>query len=101
MRCLNILDIRPLFVISFANILDISPFFVVSFSNSFLFVLSMVSFAVQKLLSLIMSHLLLFVCYAFISFALGDRSKKILLQSMSLSVPPMFSSGNVMVSDLT
>ena len=33
----------------------------------------MVSFAVQKLLSLIRSHLFIF---AFISFALGDRSKK-------------------------
>ena len=37
-------------------------------------------FAVQKLLSLIGSHLFIF---AFISFALGVRSKIILLQFMS------------------
>ena len=41
-----------------------------------LFILSVVSFAVQKLLSLIRSHLFIF---AFISFALGEKSKKILL----------------------
>ena len=40
----------------------------------------MVSFAVQKILSLISSHLFIF---AFISFALGDRSKNIFLQFMS------------------
>ena len=41
--------------------------------------LFMVSFAVQKLLSLIRSHLFIFV---FISITLGDRSKMILLQFM-------------------
>ena len=40
------------------------------------FILFMVSVAVQKLLSLIRSHLFLF---AFISITLGDGSKKILL----------------------
>ena len=45
--------------------------------------------AVQKLLSLIRSHLFIF---AFISFALGDRSQKLLLQFMSKSFLPMFSS---------
>ena len=39
----------------------------------------MVSFAVQKVLSLIRSHLFIF---ALISFALGDLSKKILLQCL-------------------
>ena len=39
-------------------------------------VLSMVSFGVEKLVSLIRSHLFIF---AFISFALGDRSNKTLL----------------------
>ena len=53
------------------------------------FFLSMVFFAVQKLLNLIRSHLYIF---AFISFALGDRFKKILLWFMSKSVLPMFSS---------
>ena len=72
MSCLYILDINPLSVISFANIF--SP------SVACLFILFMVSFTVQKVLSLIRSHLFIFVC---ISFALGDHSKKILLQSVS------------------
>ena len=67
MSCLHILNINPLSVISFANIF--------SHSAGCLFILLMVSFAVQKLLSLIY--------FAFVSFALGDRSKKILLQFMS------------------
>ena len=62
------LDVNPLLVVSFANIY--------SHSVGCLFVLLMVPFAVQNLLSLIRSHLFIF---AFISFVLGDRSKKILL----------------------
>ena len=58
----------------------------------------MVSFAVQKLLSLIRSNLFIF---AFISFALGDGSKKISLQLMSKSVLLMFSSRNFMESGLS
>ena len=58
----------------------------------------MISLAVQKLLSLIRSHLFIF---AFISFALGDKSKKILLRFMSKSVLPMFSSRSFMISSLT
>ena len=57
----------------------------------------MVSFAVQKLLSLSRSHLFIFV---FISIILGDRSKKILLQLRSESVLPMFSSKSFIVSYL-
>ena len=60
-----------------------------------LFILSIVSFAVQKLLSLIRSHLCIF---GFIYFALGNRSKKILLWLMSKSVLPMFTSRSFMVS---
>ena len=65
MSCLYILDINPLLVISLAD----------NFSHSigWFFVLSMVSFAVKKLLSLIRSSLFIF---AFISFVLGCRSKK-------------------------
>ena len=70
--CLYILDINPLSVISFANIL--------SHSVGCLFVLSMVSFTGQMLLSLIRSHLFIF---ASLSFASGDRSKNTLLQFMS------------------
>ena len=65
---LYILDINPLLVVSLANIF--------SHPVSYLFVLLVVSFAVQKLLGLIRSHLFIF---SFVSFALGDRSEKILL----------------------
>ena len=61
MSSLCILEINPLSVASFANV----------FSDSVccLFVLFMVSFAVQKLISLIRSHLFIF---AFIFIALGN-----------------------------
>ena len=69
-----------------------------SHSVGYLFILFMVSFAVQKLLNLNRSHLLIFV---FICITLGSRSKKILLQFMSKSVLPMFSSKSFITSDLT
>ena len=56
-----ILEITPLLVTLFANIF--------SHSLGCLFVLLMVSFARQKLLSLIKSHLFIF---AFVSITLGD-----------------------------
>ena len=61
--CLYILEINPLSVVSFALI-----FFHV---EGCLFTLLIVSFAVQKLLSLIRFHLITFV---FISITLGGRS---------------------------
>ena len=67
MSCLCMLDIIPLWVISFVNI------FSHSVSLFCLFVLLMVYFAVQKLLSLISSHLFIF---AFVSLILGCRSQK-------------------------
>ena len=63
MSCLYILEINPLSVLSFAIIF--SP------SEGCLFTLLIVSFAVQKLLSLIRSHLFTFV---FISITLGGGS---------------------------
>ena len=63
MSCLYILEINPLSVVSFVNIF--------SHSEGCLFVLFMVSFAVQKLLSLIKAHLLIF---GFISVSLGGGS---------------------------
>ena len=60
--------------------------------------LSMVSVALQKLLSLIRSHLFIF---AVISFALRDWCKKILLQFMLKCISPMFSSRSSMLSCLT
>ena len=62
------------------------------------FVLSKISFAMQKLLSLVKVPL---VYFAFISFVLEDWSKKILLLITSKSVLPMFSSRSFMVSGLT
>ena len=61
MRCLYILEINPLSVVSFAIIF--------SHSEGCLFTLLIVSFAVQKLLSLIRSHL-----FTFISVTLGGGS---------------------------
>ena len=89
MSCLYILEINPLLVSSFANIF--------SHSEGCLFVLFMVSFAVQKLLSLIRSHLFTFV---FIFITLRGGLKKILLQFMSKSVLPLFSSKSFIVSGL-
>ena len=61
--CLYILEINSLSVVSLAIIF--------SHSEGCLFTLFVVSFAVQKVLSLIMSHLFIFV---FISITLGGRS---------------------------
>ena len=63
MSCLYMLEINPLLVVSFA--------FIFSHSEGCLFTLLRVSFMVQKLLSLIRSHLLIF---AFISITLGGGS---------------------------
>ena len=68
MNCLYILEIKPLSVVSFAIIF--------SHSEGCLFTLFIVSFAMQKLLSLIRSHLFTFV---FISITLGGGSWRILL----------------------
>ena len=62
-NCLYILEINPLSVVSFAIIF--------SHSEGCLFALRVVSFAVQKLLSLIRSHLFTF---AFISVTRGGGS---------------------------
>ena len=63
MSCLYILEINPLSIVPFAIIF--------SRSEGCLFTLLIVSFAVQKLLSLIRSHLFTFV---FISMTLGGGS---------------------------
>ena len=64
-------------VVLFANVF--------SHSDNCLFILFMVSFAVQKLLSLVRSHLFIFV---FIT--LGGGLKKILLWFMSESISYVF-----------
>ena len=84
---MNILEINHLSVALFAN----------TFSNSLgcLFILFRVSFAVQKHLSLIRSHL-----FVFIVIMLGGGSEKILLWFKSEGVWPMFSSKSFTVSGL-
>ena len=68
MSCLYNFEINSLSVASFAIIF--------SHSEDCLYTLLIVSFVVQKLLSLIRSHLFIF---AFISITLGGGSKRILL----------------------
>ena len=65
MNCLYILEINPLSAVSFA----------ITFSHfeGCLFVLFMISFAVQKYLSLIRSH---FFIFGFISVSLRTQVKK-------------------------
>ena len=74
-----------------------SPYLQRLLSYTLVVFLSMVSVTVQKLLSLIRSHLFIF---AFISIALGNWPKKTLVQFMSENVLPMSSSRSVMVSCL-
>ena len=85
-REINPLSVDP----SFANIL--------SHSVGCLFVLLMVSFAMQNLLSLIRYYLFIFV---FIFITWGDGCKNLLLWFMSEGVLPMFSSKNCVIPDLT
>ena len=74
LSCLYILEINPLSVAPFANIF--------SHSEGCVFILFMVSFAVQKLLSLIRSHLFIFI-YIFITLGGGsERSCCCLCQRM-------------------
>ena len=67
LSCMYNLEINPFLVVSFAVI--------VSYSESCLFILFIVSFTVQKLLSLIRSHLFIF---GFVSIILGGGSKSVL-----------------------
>ena len=85
---LSILVINPFLVTSSANIFH---------SKSCLFILLMVFFAMQKILSLIRPHLFIFV---FIFIILGGELKKILLWLMSESVLPMFYTKGFTVSGL-
>ena len=87
--CLYILEIKPLSVASFENIFP--------HSVGCPFILFMVSFAVQKLISLTRYYLFIF---DFISIALGDWPKKSLLWFMSENVLPMLPSRRFMVSCL-
>jgi len=91
MNCLYILNIKPLFCIIICRC-----FF--SHSKGGPFILLMVSFAVQKILSLTMSYLFIF---AFMHFALGDWSKKVCCDWNMRIFCLMFSSRSFVVSCLT
>ena len=69
---LSLLEITPLSAVSFA--------IVFSHSEGCLFILFIISLAVQKLLSFIKLHLLIF---AFISITLGGGCKRILLRFLA------------------
>ena len=86
MICLYMLDINPLLIISLANIF--------SHSVGCLFILLIISFAVQKFLSLIRSQLFLFPLFQ-------EMDPKKVLQFMLKSVLPMFSSRSFIVFSLT
>ena len=73
MSCLYILEIKPFLVASFAF----------SLSRDSLFILLMDSFSVQKLLSLIRSHLFIFALFL---LPWEAEPKKTLLQFMSENV---------------
>ena len=85
--------------INFGDESLVSRFTCKIFSHSVgcLFTLFRVSFAVQKLFSLIKSDLFIFV---FIVITLRGGSEKMLLSFMSESVWPMFSSRSLIVSGL-
>ena len=85
------MEINPLPVDSLARIF--------SHSMGCLFVLLRVSFAVEKLLSLIRSHL--FIFFFFIVNTLRGGSEKMMLSFMSQSVWLVFSSKSFRVSGLT
>ena len=87
---LYILEVNPLSVVLFANIFSHSVY-------CFCF-LSIASFALKKILSLISSHLFIFTSF-FIT--LRGRSKMTLLWFMSTSVLPVFSSRSFIVFSLT
>ena len=89
MSCLYIVEINPFSVPLFASIS--------SYSVGCLFVLFMVSFAVQKALSLFRSHFLILKIF----IILGGGSKKILLWFTLRSVCPLFSSRSFIESGLT
>ena len=83
------MEINPLSVASLATLF--------SYFVGCLFVLFRVSFAVQKFLSLIRSHLFIFVV---IVITLRGGSEKMLLSFMSESVWPMFPSKSFILSGL-
>ena len=89
--------------VSFLYILEIKPVSEVSLANMFshtfgsLFILMLFSLAMQKLSTLMKSHLLV---RFFMSLALGDMSVRMLLCVLSEIFLPVFSPRTFMVSQL-
>ena len=85
-------------------ILDVSPLWDIWFTITFfhsvycLFILLMVSFAVQKIFSLMYSQLFI---VAFVAFAFGVTFKKVLLRPVSRNLLHIFYSRSFMVSGPT
>ena len=92
-----------LYYVSSLYVLDVNHLRNILFANTFsysvvnLSLLLVVSFAAQKLFSLMQSHLFIF---AFVSIARGDIPQKILLRPMSKRVLIMSSSRCFMASGL-
>ena len=89
MSSLYILEIKPLSEVSLANMF--------SYTFDSLFILMLISFAVQKLFILMRSHLFIL---SFMSLALGKMSVRMLLHGMSEIFLTMFSSRTFMVLQL-
>ena len=80
MSSLYILEIKPLSEVSVANMF--------SHKVGSLFILMLISFAMQKLFILMRPHLFIL---SFMSLTLGDMSVRMLLRGMSEIFLPMFS----------
>ena len=86
MSSLYILEIRPLSEVSLANMF--------SHNAGSLFILMLFSLDMQKVFTLMRSHLFIL---SFMSLALGDVSLRMLLHGMSEIFLPMFSSRTFML----
>ena len=86
MSSLYTLEIRPLSEVSLANMF--------SHTVGSVFILMLFSLAMQKLFTLMRSHLFIL---SFMSLALGDMSVRMLLHGMSEIFLPMFSLRTFMV----
>ena len=93
MSCLYILKINPFLIVSFANIF--------SHSVGCLFILFMVSFAVQKLSPLSRSHLLFFFFYLYFHYSRKWIQKDVAPIYVNECTAVMFSSKSFIVSFLT
>nr|KAF6477977.1 hypothetical protein HJG59_010869 [Molossus molossus] len=86
---LLLICMSTLYILEINSLSDASLAIMVSHIVGSLSILMVVYFAVQKLLSLMQSHVFIF---SFVSVALGDVSVKILLCMMSEILLPTFSS---------